>query len=128
GILFARLGAAALKPVEAGADGNSFLLALGARRGATEERDALWRLDPPTFIGATAHFEGAPIVFQGRMYVGFWRSAGAEPMAGVACYRIDDPKSPPDLVWQRIVGKAGSEPNGETRFRHELVTISGPNV
>src|SRR5205807_8673452 len=60
--------------------------------------------------------------------VGFWRQAGGDAQAGVACYRIDDPDKAPDLVWQRTVGRAGSEPNGQARFRHALVTLSGPNV
>src|SRR5262249_6325644 len=127
GLLYARFRPPALRGPEPG-EGPSFILALGARKGATEERDALWRLDPPVAPESTTHFEGAPVVHRGRMYVGFWRFAGAEALAGVGCYRLDDPKSPPDLVWQRFVGKAGSEPNGATRYRHHLVTISRPNV
>src|SRR5262249_54620367 len=93
GILYARFGPAALRASEPG-EGPSFILALGARKGATEERDALWRLDPPMAPESTTHFEGAPVVHRGRMYVGFWRFAGAEALAGVGCYRLDDPKSP----------------------------------
>jgi outer membrane protein assembly factor BamB len=127
GVLYARLGPAALKATDAGESG-SFLLALGDRKGDTEERIALWKLDPPQAPDATTHFEGSPVVQRNRLYVAFWRSAGADAQAGIACYRIDDPKMPPELAWQRIVGKAGSEPNGETRYRHALVTVSGPNV
>ncbi|HEX3149800.1 MAG TPA: PQQ-binding-like beta-propeller repeat protein [Gemmataceae bacterium] len=127
GILYARLGASALKAVD-GPKGKSFISAFGPRKDDTEERPALWRLDPPAAEGAVTHFEGAPSIRNGRVYAAFWRQAGAESTAGIACYRIDDPKIAPELVWQRIVGKAGSEPNGETRYRHSLVTLSGPNV
>lgn len=127
GILYARFGPAGLKPTEGGA-GGSFIVALGPRTDGTEDRNVLWRLDPPAVADATTHFEGAPVVHRGRLYVGLWRQAGAEATAGVACYRIDDPKAAPELAWQTMVGKAGSEPNGETRYRHELVTISGANV
>ncbi|MBO0697241.1 MAG: PQQ-binding-like beta-propeller repeat protein, partial [Zavarzinella sp.] len=127
GVLYARFGPAGLKPTEGGA-GGSFIVALGPRTDGTEDRNVLWRLDPPAVADATTHFEGAPVVHRGRLYVGLWRQAGAEATAGVACYRIDDPKAAPELAWQTMVGKAGSEPNGETRYRHELVTISGTNV
>jgi outer membrane protein assembly factor BamB len=125
GILYARLGPEALK---AGDGGRSFLVAIGPPPAEGGERKVLWRLDPPAAENATTHFEGAPVVRSGRLFAAFWRQAGGEAQAGVACYRIDDPDKPPDLVWQRIVGRAGSEPNGETRFRHNLVTLSGPNV
>ena len=73
------------------------------------------------------HFEGAPLDSpRPAVRRPSGGSPAAEAVAGVACYRIDDPKAAPDLVWQRIVGKAGSEPNGETRYRHALVTVSGP--
>ena len=124
GVLYARFGPSALKAGE----GKSFILGLGARKGATEERDALWRLDPPVLADAMTHFEGAPLVHNDRLYVGLWRQAVGDAVAGVACYRIDDLKALPELVWQKWVGKAGSEPNGETRYRHALLSISGPNV
>jgi PQQ-like domain len=123
GILYARFGPSALK-----AEGASFIVALGSRKGNTEEREVLWRLDPPAGGDGKTQFEGTPIVHRDRHYVGIWREAVGEGMAGIACYRIDDPKAAPELVWQRIVGKAGTEPNGETRYRHALVAISGPNV
>src|SRR5262249_13130070 len=125
GILYARFGPAALNARDRA---DTFIVAYGARKGDTEERDALWKLDPPAGGEGATHFEGAPLVHRDRVYVRLWRQVAGDAVAGVACYRIDDLKSPPELVWQRIVGKAGSEPNGETRYRHELVTISGPNV
>ena len=127
GILYARFGPAALA-VKDGPDSASFILALGARKGETEERDALWKLDPPTAPDSTTHFEGAPVAHRDRLYVAFWRQSAGDASAGIACYRLDEPTKTPELAWQRVVGKAGSEPNGETRYRHALVTISGPNV
>jgi outer membrane protein assembly factor BamB len=125
GILYARLGPAALRAGEK----PSYIVALGPPTGITQERTALWRLNPPAADGASTQFEGAPTVQSGRLYTAFWRSAGADAQAGIACYRIDDPKAAaPELAWQRLVGKAGSEPNGETRYRHNLITLSGPNV
>jgi outer membrane protein assembly factor BamB len=128
GLLYARLGPAALAARD-GANRTSFVVCLGPRKGATEERETLWRIDPPTGPDGTfTHFEGAPLVRGGRLHVGFWRQVGAEMHAGVACYRIDDPAAAPELVWQRVVGKAMSEANGDTRHRHFLVTAAGPNV
>jgi outer membrane protein assembly factor BamB len=127
GRIYARFGPAALRFLEGGA-GGSFIVALGPRKDGAEERDGLWKLDPPTVLDATTHFEGAPVVHRGRLYAAFWRQAGGEPVAGLACFRLDDPNAVPELAWQRIVGKAGSEPNGETRYRHALVTIAGANV
>lgn len=127
GILYARFGPAALA-VKDGPDNASFILALGARKGDTEERDALWKLDPPSAADSTTHFEGAPVVHRDRLYIAFWRQSAGDAVAGIACYRLDEPSKAPELQWQRIVGKAGSEPNGETRYRHVLVTISGPNI
>lgn len=126
GILYARFGPAALHTGEN--EGRSFIVAFGPRKGDTEERDALWKLEPPATADSPTHFEGAPVVYRDRLYVGLWRQAGGEAVAGVACYRLDDPKAAPELAWQRILGKAGSEPNGETRFRHALLAVSGPNV
>jgi outer membrane protein assembly factor BamB len=128
GILYARLGPAVLKPAEgAGGETGSFLVALGPPRDGKEERDVLWRLNPPVGDGTT-QFEGAPVVRRGKLFVAFWRQAAGDAFAGLACYRMDDPKAAPELVWQRVVGKAGGEPGGEPRYRHELVTLSGPNV
>lgn len=124
GILYARLGPAAL---QAG-DRRSFLIAMGSPKPGEPARPVLWRLDPPTAENAVTHFEGAPVVRAGRLFVGIWRHAGAEAQAGVACYRIDDPAVAPELAWQRMVGKAGIESNGETRHRHALVTLAGANV
>jgi outer membrane protein assembly factor BamB len=123
GLLYARFGASGLR-----GEGNSFLVALGERKPGTEERVVLWKLDPPAEGEAKTHFEGAPVIHDDCLYVAFWRQAAGEAVAGIACYRMDDPKTLPELGWQRIVGKAGSEPNGETRYRHALVTISGANV
>jgi outer membrane protein assembly factor BamB len=128
GLIYARLGPAALAARD-GANRTSFIVCLGPRKGASDERETLWRIDPPTGgDGTFTHFEGAPLVHGGRLQVGFWRQAGAEMHAGVACYRIDDPAAAPELVWQRVVGKAMSEANGDTRHRHFLVTAAGPNV
>lgn len=124
GIFYGRFGPSALQP----GDRKSALMAFRPPTGEANDRPVLWQLDPPAAENATTHFEGAPLVRSGRLYVGFWRHAGAEAVAGVACYRIDDPATAPELAWQRIVGKAGSEPNGETRYRHALVTLAGPNV
>ncbi|HKB05436.1 MAG TPA: PQQ-binding-like beta-propeller repeat protein, partial [Gemmataceae bacterium] len=125
-ILYVRAGPAALKPAEKG-ERTSFLAALGPPPPGSEEREVLWRLNPPPGEGST-HFEGAPIVQGRKLYVAFWRQEAGDAVAGVAGYRIDDPKAAPELMWQRTVGKAGGEPAGEVRYRHELVTLSGPNV
>lgn len=127
GLVYARLGPAALTADDAAAK-RSFIVALGPRKEGGEERETFWRLDPPARDNAITHFEGTPLVHDGRLYVGLWRHGGAEAQAGVACYRIDDLKKAPALVWQREVGPAGTEPNGATRYRHELVTRSGSNV
>src|SRR5262249_4941742 len=128
GTLSARLGPGALKPAEgAGAETGSFLVALGPPRDGREEREVLWRLNPPVGEGSS-QFEGTPVVRRGRLFVAFWRQTAGDAFAGVACYRVDDPKAAPELAWQRVVGKAGTEPGGEPRYRHELVTLSGPNV
>ncbi len=124
GILYARFGPAALTTRD---QADTFIVAYGARKGDSEERNALWRLNPPNGEEVT-HFEGAPVVSNDHLYVGLWRQVAGDAVAGVACYRINDPKTTPELVWQRIVGKAGSEPNSAPRYRHELVTISGPNL
>lgn len=139
GILYARFGPSALKAGE-GAEVKSFIVGLGQPTGATaarrgwwlrtlgEWRETLWQLDPPLLANAMTHFEGAPLIHNDRLYVGLWRQSAGDAIAGVACYRIDDLKTAPELVWQQWVGKAGSEPNGETRFRHALLSVSGPNV
>lgn len=135
GILYARFGPSALKGGE-GAEAKSFIAAFGPRsakrgwwlRTFGERRETLWQLDPPLLADAMTHFEGAPLIHNDRLYVGLWRQSAGDAIAGMACYRIDDLKTAPELVWQKWVGKAGSEPNGETRFRHALLSISGPNV
>jgi outer membrane protein assembly factor BamB len=123
GVLYARLGPPELQP----GGRKSFVVVLGPP-DATDKRPELWRLNPPTTEGTFTTFEGPPAVRSGRLYAAFWRHLGADAQAGIACYRIDDPKSVPELVWERTVGRAGSEPNGETRYRHNLVTLAGPNV
>jgi outer membrane protein assembly factor BamB len=123
-ILYARIGPAAL---QAGA-AKSVIVAFGPPPEKSNNRPELWQLEPPAAEGTFTTFEGTPAVRGGRLYAAFWRHSGAEAQAGIACYRIDDPTTAPELVWQRTVGKAGSEPNGETRYRHNLVTLSGPNV
>lgn len=125
GILYGRFGPAALSSRDSA---DTFIVAFGPRKDDSEEREALWRLNPPTSSDGVTQFEGAPVVHRDRLYVGLWRQSAGDAVAGVACYRIDDLKTLPKLVWQRIVGKAGSETNGDTRYRHALTTISGPIV
>ena len=127
GIVYVRMGPAALKAAEPG-DQPGFIAALGPNPPGKVEREVRWRQSPPVEPDATTHFEGTPVVHRGRMYAAFWRQSGGEAFAGIACYRHIDLKEPPELVWKRIVGKAGGEPAGAPRYRHELVSVAGPNV
>lgn len=126
GVLYARMGPAALK-AGPGAVGGSFIVAVGNTANG-DGRELLWRLNPPAAEGGTTHFEGTPVGRGDKLFAAYWRQAGAEAAAGVACFRIDDPRNPPDLVWQRPVGKAAAEPNGDIRYRHDLLALAGPNV
>jgi outer membrane protein assembly factor BamB len=122
GIVYARMGTPAMK-----APAGSFIAAFGKKQ-AGDEWEQLWRLSPPTLEGTITHFEGTPVVRSGHLYAAVWRQVGAEASASVACYRIDDPRTAPELAWQRSAGRAAAEPNGETRYRHDLLSLAGPNV
>ena len=49
-------------------------------------------------------------------------------MAGVACYRIDDPKTAPELVWQRVLARLAASRTARRGIATPWSTLSGPNV
>jgi outer membrane protein assembly factor BamB len=122
GIVYARMGPAAMK-----APAGSFIAAFG-KKLTGDGWEELWRLSPPAVEGTITHFEGTPLVRGGHVYAAVWQQAGAQAATSVACYRIDDPRTAPELAWQRSAGRAATEPNGETRHRHDLLSLAGPNV
>ena len=129
GRLYARLGDTALKP--AGGPNESapvsMILALGPRTAESPARTLLWKLSPPALPEATTLWEGCPIVTDDRLYASFWRHAGGSAVAGVACYRHGDGEAPV-LLWQRVVGKSGRDPNTDHRSRHEVLTRAGGRI
>ncbi len=130
GHVYARLGADGLQsPLgEDAVTPKSELVCLGPRAADTPARKVLWRLQPPGIAESTTIWEGCPVVTDGRVYAMFWRQARGETVAGVACYQPGDGAELPLLLWQRIVGKSGGEPNGDVRHRHELLTLAGANI
>lgn len=127
--LYARFGATALQPpVGEEAVPKSSIVAFGPRTGKNPKRAVLWKLPPPTAIESTTIWEGCPVVQNDAMFAQFWRQAAGEMVTGLACYQLPIHGGEPRLRWQRIIGKSGTEPNGQTRYRHELVTVSAQRV
>lgn len=125
GTLYARLGETTLKPASNDeAQPFSRLVALGTPSADSPNRKLLWKLPPPSAPESTTIWEGCPLVTDEHIYAMFWRQTGGGAQAGVACYRQPAPNETPELLWQRIVGKTGKDPNADHRTRHELLTLS----
>ncbi|WP_020470639.1 PQQ-binding-like beta-propeller repeat protein [Zavarzinella formosa] len=128
--VYARLGDQALKPPlgEDAPKPKSEIVALGPRTAESPNRKPLWKLSPPTVPESWTIWEGCPIVTNEHIVAMFWRQAGGETVAGVVCYRQAEAGEVPELLWQRIVGKSGGEPNSEYRSRHELLTLANGTI
>lgn len=124
GVVYVRMGGSELRAGDRMI--SSSIVALDPAPQGQLERPIRWQLAPPPTNDATTHFEGAPVVKEGKLYVGFWRQGAADPVSGVACYRLTDSKEPPTLLWQRVVGKTQVE--GKDRTRHDLVSVSDDYV
>jgi outer membrane protein assembly factor BamB len=130
--LIVRFGVQALQPRGGEADPNessSAIVCLGPIAERLDKPSMRWMLKPPTAAkDATVIFEGTPIVHEDRLYVSIWRQSGGEATTSVACYQVFRDGEPPELLWQRPVGKAAVNPTAEPRTRHELLTLAGPNI
>lgn len=116
GRLYARVGPAALFPTP-DARRPSRLVCL------TPAGEVVWSRTPPAPDGVPASWEGAPLVFDGRVVALFARSEGGRLIHAVAGY--DGPGDRP--AWVTDLTDAGAI-GAETRTRHELLTLAGRNV
>ncbi len=88
-------------------------------------RQERWVKAPPAVEqGGTIAFEGAPIVDQGRVYIAITKFLTGQTQSLVACYDADTG----ELRWQREACEAPELKDGESRSRHHLLTLAGPNV
>jgi outer membrane protein assembly factor BamB len=123
GRVFARVGAAAVKPPEAKEVGAA-LAAVGPSRTA-------WELKPPAAgeDRGPAAWEGAPLIADGRLFAAFARFDGGRVAHGVVCYDPADAATAPDrAAWLAEASDSPLSGGGEGRFRQELVTRAGRNV
>ncbi len=79
---------------------------------------------PPPEQGATAAFEGAPIVHQNRVFMAATQFPSGQTRSLIVSYEADtgNPR------WQREVCTTAELKDGDKRSRHHLLTMAGPNV
>ena len=88
-----------------------------------------WVLRPPTVVKDTSSiFEGTPIVLGTRLYALTWRRLGGDAISSIVCYQNLDRRDPPELLWQKDVGKAVSPASGEATTLHQLLTLADSRI
>ena len=101
----------------------TYLVCLTMQPNLGQER---WYQTPPpaTERDAVVVFEGAPIVHQRRVYIAVTKFLTGQTQTLVACYDADSG----DLRWQREVCGTPELKDGDSRSRHHLLTLAGPNL
>jgi outer membrane protein assembly factor BamB len=137
GCLYARLGAQELfrADEERGKKDEdraaSFLACLSLDPAAKER--LRWCIPPivvrdkPVLAQRGAIFEGAPLVHDGSLYVAVTWFEGDRTLTGIQCYPAGTTTAPA-WRWQQTVCETREVRGKETRARHHLLTVAGPNV
>jgi outer membrane protein assembly factor BamB len=120
--VYARLGAPGIGPRKGG-ESDSYLVCLNLNPGPHEARDR-WTVRAPNVEGSPATFEGAPLVHQGRVYVGVTHFTGIQTRTAIACYAADTGAR----RWQTEVCETIELKEGERRYRQHLLTLAGSNI
>ncbi len=121
--VFARLGEQEIKATPARAE--SLLVCLAMTPGPGGDR-LLWQARPG-ITNDHAVFEGAPVVHAGHVYIAATRCSGGQAITAIHCYPTGQGAvlASPPLRWRKDVCEWRSE---EKRYRHQLLTLAGPNV
>ncbi len=77
-------------------------------------------------VHANAFFEGAPLVSGGRVWIASTRYQENRCIRAIQCYADGDASKPP--LWQRDLCESGEAKLGDSRFRHELLTLAGTQL
>lgn len=128
GFLYARLGSQPLKPINNESDraALSTIVCIGPIAPRSTEPPAVrWVMQP---ADAQTIFEGAPLVHAERLYVTAWRFGGGDPTRIVVCYRGLGRREPPEVAWEREIGRVPRPLTNEPPVRHEVLTLAGNNV
>jgi outer membrane protein assembly factor BamB len=85
-----------------------------------------WIKEPPSAAeqGANVAFEGAPLVHQNRAYAAVTQFLAGQTRSLLVCYDAGSG----NLRWQKEVCMTAEAKEGETRIRHHLLTLAGPNI
>ena len=134
-LLFVRMGAqrfasssAELREEEP-RETDTFLVCLGPVKGSKKPLlSQRWVLQPKQDRpDAPLLLEGSPVVQGDRLFIGMWRIQGGEAISYVACFEGLDQAEPPQLIWQREIGKA-TFLSGEPRAKAELLSLKGNSL
>ena len=77
-------------------------------------------------VHANAFFEGAPLVSGGRVWISSTRYQENRCIHAIQCYADGDASKPP--LWQHDLCESGEVKLGDSRFRHELLTLAGTQL
>lgn len=137
GRVLARLGVQGLRPPSTPndvlrlGDSDSHILCLAPARGKKWANSliAYWQLpatlsdrDPP------AIWEGTPLIVDQHLLGLQTRFEGGRAVSVVTCHEGLDEDDLPTLRWQTPICEVPFNPNAEPRYRHDLLTLAGPNV
>lgn len=126
GLLYARLGASAVRPPDAAAgklQNESLLVCLSPK--LTE----LWQLKPPEDEKAATAWEGAPLVSGRRLWAVYAKFEAGRTVHVAACYDpADANRAPGRPAWTTELCDSALPVTGGDRNRQELLTLAGRHV
>lgn len=105
-------------------DGMKYLVCL--ERDPSNKGDRL-RWHAAADAKAQAHFEGSPLVHDGRAYIAVTRFEGGRSITALHCYALQA-RGLAALVWQRDVCQTRKLTPEDGKVRPQLLTLAGPLV
>jgi outer membrane protein assembly factor BamB len=125
--VFARLGVQRVtsrnerRNDESSADSFLVCLDLAPKLNGSQRK---WIAAPPAPPGVYAVFEGAPLVYQRRVYAAVTRFTGVDVQTSVVCFDAESKT----IHWQRDVCATQELRDREFRRQHHLLTLAGSQI